>query len=87
MKAQRNTRTPSKPVKLQINTSGTWRDVVSFDAANDAVGDQVMDGAAELGKATNSRFRVVMKGSLAEPLAHEVLVHFDPAQGWKAVTT
>ncbi|MBX3660709.1 MAG: hypothetical protein KF740_19920 [Ramlibacter sp.] len=69
-----------KPVKLQVNTSGAWKDVVTFDAADDAVGDQVIEGAAQIGRATAFRFRVVMTGPFSE-----VLMHFDPVAGWKAV--
>lgn len=70
----------AKPVKLQINTSGAWKDVVTFDAADDFVGDQVTEGAAQIGRATATRFRIVMTGQHAE-----VLTRFDPVTGWKAV--
>lgn len=44
-------------MKLQINTRGSWRDVVAFDSER---GPEVEDAAASLARASgHSKFRVV----------------------------
>jgi hypothetical protein len=68
----------AKPVKLQVNTAGAWKDVVSFDAADAAAADHVMQGAAMVGAgAQKAKFRVVMADSLQTALTHWTL-----EKGW-----
>jgi hypothetical protein len=66
-----------KPVKLQVNTTGAWRDVVGFDAGNDLEACEAMDAAATLGRIAKASFRVVMKDSPV-PRSPEVLVRWTP---------
>lgn len=40
-----------RPVKLQVNTSGAWKDVAYFDAGDKVVSDQVMAGAEQIAAA------------------------------------
>lgn len=45
----------ARPVKLQISSSGGWRDVIGFDAGKDVACGEVMAAAdmlARIGKAT-----------------------------------
>jgi hypothetical protein len=71
----------AKPVKLQVNTSGAWKDVAFFDAGNGEVGDQVVQGAEAISRATSTPFRVVMHDGL-----QSVLMHCDPVKGWEKRT-
>jgi hypothetical protein len=73
---------PTKPVKLQVNTSGAWRDVVSFDAGQDLEAREVMDAAAALGRVAKAKFRVVIP-SEAQPRSPMVLTCWSPETGWK----
>ena len=51
----------ARPVKLQINTSGAWRDVISFDAGKDVACGEAMEAAAMLGRIGNATLRIVME--------------------------
>ena len=68
-----------KLVKLQVNTSGAWRDIMTFDVGQDAL---VMDLAprlfclAQYGERV--KLRVIIPGDTAP------LVDWDHAQGWLA---
>lgn len=63
--------TRPKPVKLQVNDSGSWRNVIRFDAANDQVAAQVMEAAAMLGHACErTTFRIAIDDSLSTVLMH-----------------
>lgn len=59
-----------RPVKLQVNTSGAWRDVISFDAGKDVECAEAMSAAETLGRISGAKFRVVIKGALQTPLMH-----------------
>jgi len=72
----------AKPVKLQINTNGAWRDVIAFDAAADVECGEVMSAADTLGRIGKAAFRVVMTNSPV-PRSPEVLLHWTPEAGWK----
>jgi hypothetical protein len=63
-----------KPVKLQVNTSGAWRDVIGFDAADDVQSCEVMDAAAP--------FRVVIP-NVDAPRSPIVLTRWSPEAGWR----
>lgn len=69
-----------KPVKLQLNNSGAWKDVIHFDAANDIAAERAMGAADTLGNLDAHRltFRVVIEG--ASP---EVLMTWNKDEGWK----
>jgi hypothetical protein len=57
--------TKQRPVHLQLNNSGAWKNLVSFDADMQADADKAME-AAELLQQVNAktRFRIVTQGSL-----------------------
>jgi len=69
--------TPERPVKLQINTAGAWRDVITFDVQD---GDDVMHQAEQLAKwsahADQVKMRVIMPGDTAP------LQLWTPQRGW-----
>lgn len=71
----------TKPVKLQVNTSGAWKDVVGFDADDARRTDLVTDAAESLGLvgAGAITFRIVSD----EPLPC-VLFNWKHGMGWKA---
>lgn len=67
-----------KPVKLQVNTSGAWKDVVRFDAADPVASDKVMQAAPLLGDVSGATFRIAMCDSY-----QTVLMSWTPDKGWK----
>lgn len=71
-----------KPVKLQVNASGAWRDVIGFDAANDMESSEVMDAAARLGLIAKATFRVVIPNA-EQPRSPTVLTRWSPEAGWE----
>lgn len=50
--------TPEKRVQLQINTSGAWRKVISFDAANEVHCAEVMTAAPTLAEVGGGTLRI-----------------------------
>lgn len=71
--------TRTKPVKLQINDSGSWRNVIRFDAADDQVAAQVMEAAATLGHASErTTFRIAIDDCLST-----TLMRWSREKGWK----
>lgn len=72
----------SKPVKLQINAAGAWRDVISFNAANDIECAEVMSAGETLGRVGKATLRVVMANS-PHPRSPEVLLRWSRDDGWK----
>lgn len=52
---------PAKPVTLQVNTTGAWRNIIGFDAADAQASDSAMQAAELLGQAcTGAKFRIVL---------------------------
>lgn len=68
-----------KPVKLQINTSGAWRNVISFDAADEKASGQVLAAAPVLAEIGRGTLRIVIDDGL-----QEVLQSWTPEKGWHA---
>ncbi len=70
----------SRPMKLQANTAGAWKDVITFDGAQDHVTDEVMDNVHYLGihDSGNTSFRFIA----VDPLIG-VLAHWTRVDGWK----
>ena len=46
-------KTATKPVKLQLNNSGAWKDLARFDAADADRADAIMNASAQLAAAAN----------------------------------
>jgi len=71
-----------KPVKLQVNNSGAWKDVVRFDAADAHAAGEVMGAAETLGRIDGGKttFRIVMENSLSTSL-----YRWSSQNGWQEV--
>lgn len=67
-----------RPVKLQVNTSGAWKDVLFFDAGNDEKTGQVLHGVDILGPVGSSSFRLAMRDA-----EQTVLMHWSAGKGWE----
>lgn len=67
-----------KPVQLQVNAKGAWKNVMRFDAGDESGSAQVMEAAETLGRIGNVRFRIVIADGLSE-----VLTHYFPGNGWR----
>ena len=70
---------PKKTVRLQVNNSGAWKNIVTFDAANDEFSSSVMLAAAMLGTASDHdiTFRIVIPDTYPE-----VLTSWSRSKGW-----
>lgn len=68
-------------VHLDINTSGAWRRIMSFDASNDARSEAIQRHAASLASFANARLRIVMAGTIAD-----VLQYWTADKGWHEPT-
>lgn len=71
----------SRPVKLQINQRGAWRDALRFDMATLADKSLFLDAAAEMVRSTGcleTTMRIVTVSSLPE-----CLMYWNAERGWK----
>lgn len=70
----------SKPMKLQANTAGAWKDVITFDGAQDHVTTEVMNNIHYVGIHASERvlFRIIGVESHIG-----VLAHWSHKDGWK----
>lgn len=74
-----------KPVKLELNNSGAWKRLGSFDAEDDTQSDLVLDAAENLVKALHNSedpkrcptMRVCIDDALGA-----VLMRWDLTNGW-----
>lgn len=77
-------RARAKPVVLQVNIfAGTWKDVVKFDAADDAACAEILAAAATLGRLSwkgRSAFRVTTDDPMQRA---DVLLTWSATDGWK----
>lgn len=71
-----------KPVKLQINTTGAWRDVITFDADNDVQCGEVMHAGEILGRTGKASLRIAVIDS-PQPRSPIVLMYWTEATAWK----
>jgi hypothetical protein len=76
---------PTKPVKLELNNSGSWKRLGRFDAADEDQAALVMDAAEELIKTLHNSedpkhcptLRICIDDSLGE-----VLLRWELTRGW-----
>lgn len=68
---------PAKPVKLQINTTGAWRNVIDFDAYKPRQSSAAMKHGAALAGIAGGTCRVVLADGTQAALAH-----WTPEAGW-----
>ena len=73
-----------KPVRLEINNSGAWELLGSFDAADDFLFDHVLSAASQLAQAlVAGGNRLTLRVSCADA-PHVVLMHWsDQYSGWR----
>ena len=73
-----------KPVRLEVNNSGSWKLVCRFDAADADQADAAMEGAECLMRAAGGRspWRISSDESLLQVLMRLE----DLAKGWRAVS-
>jgi hypothetical protein len=70
----------SRPCKLQINSTGAWRDVLRFDI--DLIDHEAMQiAAANLVLLADPDSRTTLRIVIADAL-QTVLVHWDAKKGW-----
>jgi hypothetical protein len=69
----------TRPVKLQVNTSGAWKDVVRFDAGDDAAAAKVMEAAATLGEINAGGVTFRIASDETHPF---VLSRWSKTNGW-----
>lgn len=70
----------TKPIHLEVNHSGGWRRVMTFDAQHDVDRDAVLQAAGKMLRwADNPRLkaRIIMPGDTAP------LMTWKPATGWR----
>lgn len=67
----------SRPVLLQINTSGAWRNVVAYDAGDADACGVIEHHAPALAVVGRGKLRIVTNDGLQLPLRH-----WDIARGW-----
>ncbi|WP_198086634.1 hypothetical protein [Variovorax sp. E3] len=69
-----------RPLKLQLNNSGAWKDVVHFDGADETEAERVLEAATTLGDLDtgNVTFRVV-----TEDAYPEVVTSWSKHFGWR----
>lgn len=77
MPAMNQTTEHTKPVALQINTTGAWRNVIKFDAANDEDSHKVMKHAPALAIVGSGTLRIVTDDGLQQGLTF-----WDIKRGW-----
>jgi hypothetical protein len=74
--------TPSKPVKLQINATGAWRNVLTFNAADDDQAASVMHHAAELARIGKASLRIATDDGL-----QTAITYWHATSGWVDAVT
>ena len=79
-----------KPVRLEMNNSGSWKVLGRFDAADDEQTALVLDAAEELVKTLHNsedpKRCPTLRVSIDDPLG-AVLLRWDLAAGWRDAKT
>ena len=77
--------TPAKPVKLELNNSGSWKRLGVFDAADDDQAALVMEAAEDLVKTLHNsedpKRCPTMRISVDDSLG-DVLMRWELTRGW-----
>lgn len=77
----------SKPVRLEINDSGSWRVIARFDAADEERANAILDAAERLAQAlvwTDLRPKLTLRVSID---ATNVLMRWSAREGWRDALT
>lgn len=82
--------TPAKPVRLELNNSGSWKVLGRFDAADDDQSALVLDAAEELIKTLHNggpaKKCPTLRVSVDDGIG-EVLIRWDIERGWTDAKT
>lgn len=87
------TKTPTKPVRLELNNSGSWKVLGRFDADDDEQASLVMDAAQTLVQTLHNSEDPKGCPTLRVSMAHPadsvdlVLVRWDIERGWRDAIT
>jgi hypothetical protein len=73
---------PARPVRLELNNSGAWKQLASFDAGDDDASDKARAAGQLLGELGGERVALRICTAEALPI---VLVRWTPAKGWMDV--
>jgi hypothetical protein len=71
----------SRPCKLQFNDSGSWRNVLRFDADTTDVG-AIQEHAANLVLDANPKSRTTLRIAVDDAMSH-CLRQWDATRGWR----
>lgn len=75
-----------KPCKLQLNNSGAWKNLATFDAEDDERADDLMNAAAQLADVVNEGAKKpqLTLRVIADDGTDDVLMHYRGRdQGWR----
>jgi hypothetical protein len=84
---------PKKPVRLELNNSGSWKVIGRFDAADDEQSSLVLDAAEDLIKTLHNsedpKRCPTMRVSMDHPTdsVDVVLMRWDLLSGWRDAVT
>lgn len=71
----------SRPCKLQINSTGAWRDVVRFDIDHGNE-HEIQHAAEELVNAADLEGRTTMRIVINDGVSPVPLLHWNAKEGW-----
>lgn len=72
----------SKPLRMQFNQKGAWRNALDFDCSDPDKAGEVMHLSAQLAALTNATARIVMTDG-----SQTVVAHWSPGAGWRDAVT
>ena len=83
--ALRPPRSIRRPARLELNSAGAWRILMTIDAADPQQVADVRRAAAEMGQVyADLGGRMVWR--LYAPIDRQVLAYWEPGSGWRDVT-
>lgn len=67
----------ARPVKLDVNRSGAWKNVLIFDADNAGNNQTMLDAIGTIGRVAKCRFRIATADTQSTPL-----MYWSEREGW-----
>jgi hypothetical protein len=82
----------NKPCQLQLNTSGAWKTLAHFDAADDERSGELMDAAAQfidtVNQGADKRAHSTLRIVTADDGLHTTLMRYDTVdRAWRDAVT
>lgn len=74
--------TEAKPVRLQFNQTGAWRNAIGFDAGNQTKSIEILQHAAALALLTGATARVVVDDG-----SQMAIARWNETDGWHDAVT